>query len=694
MKMNRFKKLWLCCILSGLLTPIHVLASLKGSYTVDKTVSASATSYVSFSSLINDLTKGTRTDGFAPNGPGVSGPVSISFSKGSGPYNDQIVFSKVAGTSSTNVITINGNGEVLEFAPTTAVGFVMNLQQVSHVTIENLNIKALNTTVGGKNLQISNGCSQITIRNCHFSQPNNTSASNNSAYIALTNSFPGLVYDDNPGDFITIENNSMSCDGKAGVQFGMYLGYDPDSMINRNIRVVGNNFSDFNRAGVYAQYVPMLEVVNNEFHHNFKVYSGMQLVFANSSSQLVGHRFDSNYIHHITYTSSSPMKCFQVDGNQSKGDAGLSIQHNRVDLDSVEGAVQGVYLNMYGTLISGDVLLNHNNILIRNHTNSTGGTMHGFYLYVNNAINLNKMDMVGNRLDLLGSSTCYGIYDYVYGSKVKEPRLLANNIIHARSSSSTNYCLYLYGSADIKTKLYHNTICSDASNISKSTSTYAIFHTSMDLDVKNNILYVFKQTGYIFGLYFGGNANIAVDYNCLLFDNSGSGSLYYSNGGGAPTSPTFKDFYKNLSGGNDINVDPFFKDVSNLDYTPTNQYAWNYGTPLSEVTTDINGKARSTTSPDMGAIETDGTASLLPEMMKLLVKVYPVPAPSGGVVQISSPIGFETVKLCDELGRTIRDYSFPSLQTSGQIDLPVLAPGIYLLAVEGELSAYQKIVIQ
>ena len=90
-------------------------AALSGSYTINKGATATSTNYRSFAAFASDLNYGTRTDGGTANGPGVSGAVTATVTSGSGPYTEQVTFYSISGVSSTNTVTIDGNGETLQY---------------------------------------------------------------------------------------------------------------------------------------------------------------------------------------------------------------------------------------------------------------------------------------------------------------------------------------------------------------------------------------------------------------------------------------------------------------------------------------------------------------------------------------------------------------------------------------------------
>lgn len=51
----------------------------------------------------------------ALNSKGICGPTTVNVVGGSGPYTETFVLNQITGSSSINTLTINGNGETLQF---------------------------------------------------------------------------------------------------------------------------------------------------------------------------------------------------------------------------------------------------------------------------------------------------------------------------------------------------------------------------------------------------------------------------------------------------------------------------------------------------------------------------------------------------------------------------------------------------
>ncbi len=95
------------------------------------------------------------------------------------------------------------------------------------------------------------------------------------------------------------------------------------------------------------------------------------------------------------------------------------------------------------------------------------------------------------------------------------------------------------------------------------------------------------------------------DYYVTGFDNNYIGA--YINFGGDPPLPYLADWRSfTLQDAHSLNVNPYFISNTNLHIKPISVKINNAGTPLAEVTDDIDGDLRSATKPDIGADEFTG----------------------------------------------------------------------------------------
>ena len=91
-------------------------AQMSGNFTIDKNSAASASNFQSYTSAIQALRGVTRSDGGPALGGGVNGAVTITVTQGSGPYQEQLDIPSISGSSATNTVTFEGNGERLQFS--------------------------------------------------------------------------------------------------------------------------------------------------------------------------------------------------------------------------------------------------------------------------------------------------------------------------------------------------------------------------------------------------------------------------------------------------------------------------------------------------------------------------------------------------------------------------------------------------
>ena len=76
---------------------------LSGAFTINQNIPASSTNFQSFTAAINSIQCG------------INGPVVFNVTPGSGPYNEHFTIPQIAGSSAINTLTINGNGEAIEY---------------------------------------------------------------------------------------------------------------------------------------------------------------------------------------------------------------------------------------------------------------------------------------------------------------------------------------------------------------------------------------------------------------------------------------------------------------------------------------------------------------------------------------------------------------------------------------------------
>ncbi|MCO6495029.1 MAG: PKD domain-containing protein [Bacteroidetes bacterium] len=132
---------------SAFISPAILNAQLSGSsYTIDNTISASSSNYTDFQSLFNDIAYGFRNDGGTPNGPDVSGNVTVNV-KTNSTFTEQVTVYPASSMDSNNRVTIKGNNALLTFNATNPYArHTLWLQGASYFTFENLRVEGTNAS--------------------------------------------------------------------------------------------------------------------------------------------------------------------------------------------------------------------------------------------------------------------------------------------------------------------------------------------------------------------------------------------------------------------------------------------------------------------------------------------------------------------------------------------------------------------
>ena len=141
-------------LLALLLSGPAALAQLSGAYTINSALPTGGTNYASFGAAATALTTS-----------GVSGPVTFAVS--GGPYTEQLRLPAIAGSSATNRITFDGGGRTLQFQTTAATApAVVTLDGADYVTLNNLNITALTSSIASWGVQLVNNADNNVVSNC------------------------------------------------------------------------------------------------------------------------------------------------------------------------------------------------------------------------------------------------------------------------------------------------------------------------------------------------------------------------------------------------------------------------------------------------------------------------------------------------------------------------------------------------
>ncbi|WP_234110990.1 hypothetical protein, partial [Chryseobacterium sp. R2A-55] len=407
---------------------------------------------------------------------------------------------------------------------------------------------------------------------------------------------------------VTIQNNAIK---KA------YMGVYAAAAIlagNGTINISNNDLSAsgtdaITLAGVYAQGVDGAVIQNNTIG-NFlptAAYSKRGVWLATGA---VNSNISGNTISNITFTGAtsaiSSVGIFVSSGNTGvSANSGIVIDNNNISniASSSSTTTSGIQIFGTSTAPTSGVTISRNKITNVKNSSTLGYAAIGIFLNGFSTAANGGMKVINNFIsDVAG----YGWNDSTY---------LDNGVGITFNGASTGY------------KIYNNTINMNTNQTVTTGMTAAINVTSSisaagAIDLRNNI-FVNSQTTTAnrYAIYSSAPATVFsnIDYNDYYSTGTNLGYLGSARATlAAWQTATGKD-------ANSLNVSPVFVSPTDLHLdTNANNALENKGTPLAEVTIDIDGDLRSTTAPDMGADEFTSTLAVT-DNMKDAIRVYPNP---------------------------------------------------------------------
>ena len=399
-------------------------AQLNGSYTINSAVATGGTNYQTFTAAINALTA-----------QGVSGPVTFDVSPTSGPYNERLVFGAITGASATNRIRFNGNGRLVQFAPTsTATMSLLTLNATNYVTIDSLKFQTTNTTYGW-GAWITGNSQYDSIMRCEFdlSVVTGTSSTNSN----------GIVI----GGNVSSPTNS-ALGGTNNVIIGNYIKGNPSSIYghyysmcvspggNINNSIINNTFENFYVYGIYlGSVVDNIKIIGNNINRATKT-STSTFYGIYASGSMPGAVIAHNRIHTPGGTATAASgTSYGLYAQSSAGTlaAPVLIYNNAYYNVNTLGSTYGMYFTgvTYGRIY-------HNTVDI-NRTHTGTNTEYGMYLATNsNAIfKNNNVSFTGGGLGLK-----YGVY-YASSASALAGQIQRNNInMNSPQAGGQFYCYY------------------------------------------------------------------------------------------------------------------------------------------------------------------------------------------------------------------------------------------------------------
>ncbi|MDX5427897.1 MAG: hypothetical protein LPK46_06450, partial [Bacteroidota bacterium] len=394
---------------------------LGGTYTINSNIPTGGTNFANFSDFSYAVTCG-----------GITGPVVVNVAPFSGPYQEQAYFGAIPGISSTNTITINGNGETIEYDGT-GDRYTMAFDGASYINVNNLVIEATGTSQGW-GIWITGGSEYITIDSCTVSV-NQGSTSSAFTALAVSSSSTSSTTSGLGGQNLTVTNSTF----EGGYYCVTFPGPSTGTPAVNNV-FENNIVRDFVYYGIYMSYQQ-----NGLFKGNDISRPNRQTAFSfygiYGFGTFYGTEVTGNALHNVfdqnpTYTGTVYAIYFSsaVGGG---GQGPFVISNNLIYNVNMDGTQYGMYFP--GT--SDSMLVYHNTVSLDN-TNATGSsTIRG--IYFTSSSSTTDVEIMNNIVHIAegGTGTKHGIY-----LSSTTPNYTSNyNQYSIVSTSGANYAAYMAG---------------------------------------------------------------------------------------------------------------------------------------------------------------------------------------------------------------------------------------------------------
>ncbi|MBK7958099.1 MAG: hypothetical protein IPK03_08220 [Bacteroidetes bacterium] len=349
-------------------TKVNVVAPFPaGTYTINSAVATGGTNYQTFTAAVNALACG------------IAGPVVFNVVPGSGPYNEQFSIPSLIGSSSTNTVTFNGNGDTITSAGSAGYWGTIDLNGADYVRIKNLNIFATAAT-NAFGIRMGGGADNNIIDSCNI-------------YVLPTatgSTVIGVVISGSPILYSTAgpngKNNEIRNCSINGGYIGVSLyGESASNINNQNNNVRNCRITDYYIYGVYNIYQGNSFISNNIISRPTRTGStttyGVMLTTGCSNITVERNRIRNLFTSFPASTSTCyPFYCILTTAGAGNENRFI----NNVISDIVHaGPIYAIYLS------SGNFIKAYNNtIVLDDATATTTSPTYGIYSASTTAANL------------------------------------------------------------------------------------------------------------------------------------------------------------------------------------------------------------------------------------------------------------------------------------------------------------------
>ncbi len=397
-------------------TTLITCVGLQGTFTIDASLPTGGSNYASFTAAVSAMAA-----------CGITGPVVFNVAPLSGPYVEQVIIPFINGSSATNTITFNGNGDTLQFSPPALLKYVLKLEGAQYVTIDSLVIRSLSGTYG-YGILLSAGADNNNITNniIDVSLVTSTTESNSTGIVISGSNTSQSTNAPFTGSNNLIQDNAI-IGGYHGVSiYGSTTGTGAD-----NNRIIGNDIRDFYNSGVLLSDNSNTRVLNNDISRPARVavttFHGVELL-----DNTYGALIDANRIYNTHGAASSLTgTVYGIYFNSSDADSARpNVVTNNLIYDIKN---TGVFYGVYNTGSNNNRVL-HNTIVV-DQVGSTGTSAVRGFFQTTTATNVHFKNNIVYIVREGSTASKYGVYLGTTTSDVT----LDGNVYYLNSSTGLDY---------------------------------------------------------------------------------------------------------------------------------------------------------------------------------------------------------------------------------------------------------------
>lgn len=427
---------------------------LSGMYTINNNSPSTVTNFTSFTAAAAALSCG------------ISGPVTFNVAPGSGPYEEQVKFPEVPGSSLVNKIRLNGNGAEIRSQTSMAEPGIITLEGTDYMTIDSLMVRSLGNTNGyciGVTFRDTSRYDSLT--HCFIDMSSlQLPGGNFSAGISL-GSYNNMIVND---DSVSVSycyigyNHILGTTGSGGPYFGIVNGNnaglnitsaDTSNIIDRNL------IENIYQYGIYSYSSNNVKITNNEVHRKHKTAIGSFFGIlcwdgwwnnnqnVNSQIEISGNRVHDPAMGDGLNTFYGIYAGSWNNNATSNQSTKISIFNNAIyNIDVDNGLTYGIALwnDDFNNSSNDTFLIYHNTISLNNAGNNP--TTAGIFFndaYINN-VNDNPIYLKNNLVTISGGGTSttanrYGILINDFNNINSPIEGQRNNVYLSPSTTGNQY---------------------------------------------------------------------------------------------------------------------------------------------------------------------------------------------------------------------------------------------------------------